>query len=146
MVEREAAPGSADSPMEPADEGRTRAERSVEAPWIELAWVEQGIGHRLRWIGPQAQAFIGQSYQRLLDERQVQSLLRRLGWREYRWAVYGRRRDPSEVVLATDRIELSPPLRADPMIARNRRVAHRRRQAERSRWLPDRRNTAARED
>lgn len=111
--------------------------------WVELAWVEQGTGQSLRWSGADAQSFIGRPYQHLLDDQRVSALLRRLDWREHRWSVYGRRRDATEAVQAMDRIELCPPLSVDPMTARNRRVAHRRREAERSRWLPDRRNVAA---
>ena len=43
-------------------------------------------------------------------------------------AVHGRLRGPDQVLLAGDRIELLGPLRVDPKVARERRVAHKRAQ------------------
>lgn len=140
MAEPQAEPGNDPINQAPAgDTSRVTGDLAASV-WIELAWVEGGRGQSLRLSPTEAHLFIGRSYQYLLDDERVRLLLQRLGWREYRWAVYGRRRDPSEAIVVMDRIELCPPLQVDPMTARNRRVAHRRRQAERSRWLPDRRN------
>lgn len=52
-------------------------------------------------------------------------------------AVYGRRRAPDDPLRDGDRIELAGPLSADPKEARQRRVAHRRAVAGRSKWQPD---------
>jgi putative ubiquitin-RnfH superfamily antitoxin RatB of RatAB toxin-antitoxin module len=49
-------------------------------------------------------------------------------------AVFGRRRDPDEVLHDGDRIELLGPLSVDPKEARQRRVAHRRAAAPKDRW------------
>ncbi|MBU6271326.1 MAG: RnfH family protein [Betaproteobacteria bacterium] len=44
-------------------------------------------------------------------------------------AVFGRLRGPDHALVAGDRVELLGPLRVDPKVARERRVAHKRAQA-----------------
>jgi len=51
-------------------------------------------------------------------------------------AVFGRARGTGHRLAAGDRIELTGPLRVDPKVARERRVAHRRAAEPRSRWRP----------
>jgi putative ubiquitin-RnfH superfamily antitoxin RatB of RatAB toxin-antitoxin module len=53
-------------------------------------------------------------------------------------AVFGRRVPPGEPLHDGDRIELLPPLRVDPMVARRRRAEHRRRETGERRWARDR--------
>jgi uncharacterized protein len=53
-------------------------------------------------------------------------------------AVHGRLAAPTDPLHDGDRIELLPPLTVDPMVARQRRAEHRRRQAGERRWARDR--------
>jgi putative ubiquitin-RnfH superfamily antitoxin RatB of RatAB toxin-antitoxin module len=53
-------------------------------------------------------------------------------------AVFGRPARPDDPLHAYDRIELLPPLKVDPKVARQRRADHRRRLAGERRWAPDR--------
>lgn len=56
------------------------------------------------------------------------------------WAVsiYGRRVGPDEPLHPHDRVELLAPVLVDPMVARQRRAEHRRREAGERRWARDR--------
>lgn len=53
-------------------------------------------------------------------------------------AIHGRLAAPTDPLHDGDRIELLPPLTVDPMVARQRRAEHRRRQAGERRWARDR--------
>lgn len=53
-------------------------------------------------------------------------------------AVFGRPAGPDDLLHPYDRIELLPPLKVDPKVARQRRADHRRRLAGERRWAPDR--------
>jgi putative ubiquitin-RnfH superfamily antitoxin RatB of RatAB toxin-antitoxin module len=52
--------------------------------------------------------------------------------------VYGRPVSPADLLQAGDRVELLPPLTVDPMVARQRRAEHRRRETGERRWARDR--------
>jgi putative ubiquitin-RnfH superfamily antitoxin RatB of RatAB toxin-antitoxin module len=52
--------------------------------------------------------------------------------------VFGRAAAPGDPLRDGDRIELLPPLTVDPMVARQRRAEHRRREAGERRWARDR--------
>lgn len=108
----------------------------IAVPDLQLAWIEHG---QARTSVLDCQRWIGLTYRCLLASDEVRSLIDRLGWVEVRWSVYGCARHLDEFVSAGDRLELLPPLKVDPKTARARRVEHRRRQASRSMWLPDRR-------
>jgi len=53
-------------------------------------------------------------------------------------AIYGRRVGLDEPLHAHDRVELLAPVLVDPMVARQRRAEHRRREAGERRWARDR--------
>jgi putative ubiquitin-RnfH superfamily antitoxin RatB of RatAB toxin-antitoxin module len=53
-------------------------------------------------------------------------------------AVFGRPVGPDDPLHDHDRVELLPPLRVDPKVARQRRAEHRRRESGERRWAPDR--------
>jgi putative ubiquitin-RnfH superfamily antitoxin RatB of RatAB toxin-antitoxin module len=89
---------------------------------FELAWIENNEGHTVLLAQSESDA---QTYQHLLDSTAVRALVGRLGWSEYRWSVFGKKRELTDRVGAGDRIELLPGLRVDPKIARRRRAVHR---------------------
>lgn len=96
---------------------------------VELAWSESGTVRRAEFrihegatIAEAIRTALGQG---LLDESRVAGA---------EVAVFGKRRAPDEILRDGDRIELPGPLKVDPKLARQRRVAHRRAAQERDKW------------
>jgi putative ubiquitin-RnfH superfamily antitoxin RatB of RatAB toxin-antitoxin module len=96
---------------------------------IEIARVEKGAVRLDRLVVPAA-ATLAQA----LELACGAGLLRSDELGDVGIAVFGQRRAPEEALHPGDRIELLGPLRADPKLARQRRVAHRRATDGRDKW------------
>jgi putative ubiquitin-RnfH superfamily antitoxin RatB of RatAB toxin-antitoxin module len=94
----------------------------AEALLFELAWIENNEGYSIAFAQSESEA---QTYKQLLDSTAVRDLISRLGWSQYRWSVFGKKRELTDRAGVGDRIELLPGLQVDPKIARRRRAAHR---------------------
>lgn len=96
---------------------------------IEIAWVAQA-GVQCRALRVRSGTSLGQA----LAQARAQGLVPDEALEQAGTAVYGRARDADHRLVDGDRIELTGPLRVDPKVARERRVAHRRAAEPRSRW------------
>jgi putative ubiquitin-RnfH superfamily antitoxin RatB of RatAB toxin-antitoxin module len=94
---------------------------------VQLAWVSEDEQVLFRWLEVPEQARLGEALAVIDDPRLREGLTagRLIA------AVYGELRQASEPLSPGDRIELVEGLRADPKIARQRRVAVRRSQVAR---------------
>jgi putative ubiquitin-RnfH superfamily antitoxin RatB of RatAB toxin-antitoxin module len=91
---------------------------------VTLAWIE-GSDAITRDIEVDA-ASLPVTYAQLLEMPAVKAALPEWIAAPFGLAVFGRHRQPGEIVAEGDRIELLPPLRVDPKLARLRRAAKRR--------------------
>lgn len=98
---------------------------------IQIAWVAQA-GVESRTLRVPEGATLGQA----LVLARAQGLVPDEAFDQAATAVFGRARGTGHRLAAGDRIELTGPLRVDPKVARERRVAHRRAAEPRSRWRP----------
>ncbi|MFT4100439.1 MAG: RnfH family protein [Burkholderiaceae bacterium] len=100
---------------------------------IDVAWLHDGRCEEITLVYPPDRA--PRTFAELLaDARLRERVPAALLDGRFGLAAHGRRRRPEDPVGPGDRVEIVPPLPADPMHSRRQRVEARRRSQRRDRW------------